>query len=515
MLKGRIVRLVATILLITFFTTSCTTWVSDPMYDLTLKTGVVGLSAAAIAGLAVGISNAVADSPEKAQKQYEDLIKDLNEADSFNEISDILAKAQKRNKKSEYFNYEEMKNAINRKLTSLNLPYSVSDDSIKFDITALLSECKSVDDIIDLISLIKDYGEGRLELVSEQIAGYMKNNDIPYSIDPETMNLVSSNEIPELLEKYSKKAVMNENPFILTTWISQYEDALASYYGDNLDSTIQTIIKTTIDELIENALTNKNSDSIVNIFSDTRKYALKEHLDMSSDEISEYLLEREAYFKEKICYEKAIKEQNPFIYTEQYPEGQYDASAIPISAEIRDYKDAKSSVVRARNFLKNYPDSQYADEIKDYMVEANLAEWRNSDSYKKLLASIPSIYLDVPIYYYWNTGLRESGSTIKDLLSSPSLLINTRTKIEFIDPTLTISVAYGMTKFSIDLKRVSNSEFVVMEVYISDGIRSENASVLYGDLQTYFDIIDTYSTLTSNKIIESPGYFLHFAETEI
>ena len=87
MLKRRIVRLVATILLITFFTTSCTTWVSDPMYDLTLKTGVVGLSAAAIAGLAVGISNAVADSPEKAQKQYEDLIKDLNEADSFNEIS--------------------------------------------------------------------------------------------------------------------------------------------------------------------------------------------------------------------------------------------------------------------------------------------------------------------------------------------------------------------------------------------------------------------------------------------
>ena len=374
-----------TILMIVLFTTSCTTpWVDDFHMDYALKTLAVGGGAAATVGIGYGIYYLVADLPEKAQKKYNEINEQINEAKSIPEISKAIKEARKYNEKSDYFDYDSIASTANDKLKSLSLPYQVENGTLQFNITPLLQECDSLPDIQNLIEIIKNTaGVDSLSLITNEINNYMYNKKIPYKFDPNTQSLAPIDSIPDILEKLKNESINKNDIRILLQWIKENAQVLdnKNNIADCISSTLETIIKARVYK-------GQNTSSLYSVCS-TYEAIFADYLSMDYSSLKNYILSNTEYFSEEKLYNDAISAGDPYLYTETYPNGQFDASLIPMNAELKDFLNAKTSLETAKEFQEKYPESKYSEDIESYISqeekkiqEEKLKEWQNSDEFR-------------------------------------------------------------------------------------------------------------------------------------
>lgn len=98
--------------------------------------------------------------------------------------------------------------------------------------------------------------------------------------------------------------------------------------------------------------------------------------------------------EEKVVYEQAIEQQNPSIYTSKYPNGSFDTSNIPDDVVGRAFETALESVENAKEFLENFENSKYHEEIRKFILRE---EWFKSDTYKNALENIPEEMLEAEV----------------------------------------------------------------------------------------------------------------------
>ena len=419
-----------TILVIILFTTSCTTpWVDDFQLDYALKTLAVGGGAAATFGIGYGIYYLVADLPEKAQKEYTKINEQIENANTLSEISKAIEKAKKYDEKSNYFDYTSLVTTANNKLQSLNLPYQVKNGTLQFNITYLLQKCNSLSDIENLIANIKEYdSENSLPTVVNEINNYMYNKNIPYIFDLNTQSLLATDSIQELLENIKNESVNNDNLSILLDWIKgnssilKNKELVSNYILSTLDEIIKNnIYKQPISATIDTAYINqKNLATIYSNYKDI----FDTYLSMDEEEFKNYIIEQAQFFVEEKCYNDAIYEENPYLYIEAYPEGQFDASKIPMSDELKAYLDAKTSLENAKAFREKYPNSKYLEDVELYInqeeekiQEEKLREWQNSNEFRILQSKFETDELTKELYVGQNGyPFTSLGITLNDLL---------------------------------------------------------------------------------------------------
>jgi hypothetical protein len=96
--------------------------------------------------------------------------------------------------------------------------------------------------------------------------------------------------------------------------------------------------------------------------------------------------ERIDYNNELAIYNEAKSKKNPIIYTSKYPNGNFDASVIQDDKEGRAYSEAIKSIESAKQFLEDYPNSQYEEQVKTYIL---YEEWFTSETYLNAIKDIP------------------------------------------------------------------------------------------------------------------------------
>lgn len=389
------------ILVIALFVTSCTTpWVNDFQMDYALKTLAVGGGAAATYGIGYGIYYLVADLPEKAQKEYDQISEQIEEARTLSEISDAIEKAKKYDEKSNHFNYDGIITTANDKLQSLSLPYQVQNNLLQFDISYLLQKCTSLSDIQNLITTIKENGlEDSLKTVTDEINKYMYSKNIPYTFNPNTLSFDHADSISNILQKLKNSSLAKRDMTILLQWVEENMEGL------NDEELVTNYISSTLDEIIRTRIyNNQDTSSLYNVCLD---YIIifEKYLNMDSTSLQDYITSKTQYFSEEKLYNEAMAEGNPYIYSEKYPNGQFDVSKIKINNELKDFLNAKTSLNSAKEFQEKYPNSQYSEEIESYIAqeeqkiqEEKLKEWQSSNEFKILQSNFGTDKLTKELY---------------------------------------------------------------------------------------------------------------------
>jgi len=174
---------------------------------------------------------------------------------------------------------------------------------------------------------------------------------------------------------------------------------------------------------------------------------------------------------EKDAYDNAYKAKDPQIYIEAYPNGSFDPSQIPDDPEYRAFTTAQDSVINARKFLVDYPESLYINVILNYLenesYETALSslenakqfinefpnsdkvqivtnyidneEWLISDEYNQLISKVPAKMLDAQLMV--RVGILEYGATLREqfLGSKPLFDLDIKGDKDNLVYTLTIT----------------------------------------------------------------------------
>ena len=366
---------------------------------------------------ALMLDSAMEDSPEKAQARFDEICEEIEDAYTLEEISDAVGKASKYNSKSAYFDYPGVISLADLRLQHLELPYQVEDGSLVFSITPLLQDCSTLSDMEHLVSIASEDSQGQIsETVAEEINSYMKEKNIPYVFEFDAQDFKVSDELPDCMERVKQQAIQKTDGAVLLGWIEEYATILT-----DVDA-VADCMSSAADEIIKEGISR--SDITQSLIDTCRDYEplFEMYLGMDADDIQEHIVARSIFFEEEKCYNDAIREGNPYLYIEEYPEGQFDASLIPINDELRAAMDAMSSVEDAEAFLEENPESKYAEGLESFISEEKariLKEWQESPEFDALVEQLGSENMQKEMYIGQNGfPLVPSGVTLGEFVSS-------------------------------------------------------------------------------------------------
>ena len=346
------------------------------------------------------LDSATADSPEKAQTRFNEICEEVEDASTLEEISDAVDKASEYNSESAYFDYSGIISRVNSRLQDLELPYQFENGSLVFTITPLLQECSTLSDLKHLVAIASENSQGQIpEVAAEEINSYMEKEDIPYVFELGAQDFRVSDELQDFMEEVKQQAIRKADGSVLLNWIEEYTAILT-----DVDA-VADCMSSAADEIIKEGISRR--DITQSLIETCRDYEplFEKYLGMDADDIQNHIISRSIFFEEEKCYNDAINEGNPYLYIEEYPEGQFDASLIPINDELRAAMDAKSSVEAAEAFLEEYPKSRYAEEIESFISEEKtrialelLKEWQESPEFDTLTEQLGPENMQKEIY---------------------------------------------------------------------------------------------------------------------
>ena len=414
------------------------------------------LAAGSLVGGALSISLPIIffkTDEEKAQSSIEKYTKQIMEATTFEEIQSIVSKANQTAEKNKEFKVSSLEDVTNKKLNELNIPLILNYGKLDYNIKEQLAKVTNIIDIENIISEAKSYNTA--ESTYPYINHYFKQNYIPYEVtDTGTIQLAT--DLEKIKGGIELKAVDSSDITILIDWIMKYTKELEEYYQGNIYETIGSSIKSCIISIIENAIPD-NIKQIKKIEAIDYAYYydfIQDYLNMSQNEYIEYINTLTSQFvdeynrkqaleiEEKI-YNQAIEEKDPIIYTSQYPNGNFDSSAIPTDPIVLEYRDALTSYEKAKEFVKDFPYSKYTSTVYDYIYDVEKELWHNSYNYKYLTQIMPQTIIDREIY-----GLKK---TLREYIEEPSEVINEESTIIYSNANniLTITCKEIMLVFKI------------------------------------------------------------------
>lgn len=346
------------------------------------------------------LDSATADSPEKAQTRFNEICEEVEDAATLEEISDAVDKASEYNSESAYFDYSGIISRVNSRLQDLELPYQFENGNLVFTITPLLQECSTLSDLKHLVAIASENSQGQIpEVAAEEINSYMEKEDIPYVFELGAQDFRVSDELLDFMEEVKQQAVRKADGSVLLNWIEEYTAILT-----DVDA-VADCMSSAADEIIKEGISRR--DITQSLIETCRDYEplFEKCLGMDADDIQNHIISRSIFFEEEKCYNDAINEGNPYLYIEEYPEGQFDASLIPINDELRAAMDAMSSVEDAEAFLEENPESKFAEEVESFISEekariANeqLKEWQESPEFDAFVEQLGSENMQKEMY---------------------------------------------------------------------------------------------------------------------
>ena len=462
-----------------------------------------------------------------ATRQYEQIKLDVDSATSIDDFTKLAMDAYHLFETYPELSYSVIQASINSRLLNLDIPYqceSTGELYLNFVPTQQQVVSKTIDsqDITILISWYDTYRSEsiRCEIdipasicqvfnsivqnvteiaISEQDITVLISWGEPYLKEiQEIYGEQSSHIVQETLQRTIETiennivstAISEQDITILTSWVELYLKEIQEIYGEQSSDIVHDMIQQTIGAIENSVVSDAVAAEDPKLISDYfLKGTCKELVDYelcSEQDMKQLAQTLIAQKIEQQVYDKAVREENPSIYTDAYPNGSFDATHIPVAGYLADYENALLSLDNARKYLLTYseryisskngftiyrkemgyyfaldtglqlfPQKSFDVSVSNYYEKERIEQWHASKNYrilKNLTGFLSEEILASNVYVQSNgIDVRITDSTFRDIIEYPSMVFNEDSEIDVVDK------GYGVVELTISKEIVSGS----------------------------------------------------------
>ena len=285
------------------------------------------------------------------------------------------------------------------------------------------------DKVVGLTNNDKAKAENILKTTNNKLKHIAVKKELPFYTD------VAGNQVNIFEETQSliiSQAIVKKDLSALLNWYDTYHSYNTfkdsySIAGSDEESHVLKVAVSIENTLLNIAVITRNI-TILETYFEKRPYEKLSQDSTNSKRIGgwgnaeketiETYKERVLYEDEKAIYEEAKTKKNPIIYTSKYPNGSFDISKIHDDKEGRAYSIALKSLEGAKQFIEDYPDSKYKEQVNTYIIRE---EWFTSDTYLHAIKDIPEEMMNSVLMVRQGI-MNDLGLTFKEFLDKAPLL---------------------------------------------------------------------------------------------